>query len=112
MSGSPARTGFLADRNFTNRFQVNLKKPMVQVGELNSAGKNASRNQLIDYAQSAGADGLVLDGIADNTLQNQKILLDFNPENYRHLSTSHKLTTSELAGLPKVERNQPYKPTT
>lgn len=42
------------------------EKPMVQVGDFNIAGKNATRNQLIARARQQGADAYLLQDIVDN----------------------------------------------
>ena len=41
---------------------------MVQIGEAIGNGKNAVRNDIVRFAQDAGADGIQFKGIADNLI--------------------------------------------
>lgn len=72
--GKPAGSGFLAERPYTGQFQVNVKKPLIQTGELTGPTKNGLRNAIVRRARRNGADAVFFDGIADNQLQNQQIL--------------------------------------
>lgn len=72
--------GFLAERPYHQTAEVTLTKPMVQIGEAIGNGKNAVRNDIVRFAQDAGADGIQFKGIADNQLTNQNITASFKPE--------------------------------
>lgn len=52
---------------------------MVQVGEVPHlpGQKNTSRNYIVQQARNMGADAIVFDGIADNQLQNQRVMAVF-----------------------------------
>lgn len=60
-----------------------FEKPMVQVGEIRVKGpdgrtiKNTSRNQLIARARQQGADGYLMQGIEDNKVPNQNVVVRF-----------------------------------
>lgn len=56
---------------------------MVQIGEAIGNGKNAVRNDIVRFAQDAGADGIQFKGIADNQLPNQNVTASFKPERLR-----------------------------
>ena len=51
---------------------------MIQTGEINGATKNSMRNKIVKRARKLEADGVLFDGIADNQLQNQRILMAFD----------------------------------
>lgn len=53
------------------------EKPMVQVGDFNVAGKNATRNQLISRARQQGADAYLLQDIVDNKVPHQNVVARF-----------------------------------
>ena len=53
------------------------EKPMVQVGDFNIAGKNATRNQLISRARQQGADTYLLQDIVDNKVPHQNVVARF-----------------------------------
>lgn len=66
----------MAERPYHTKFEVNLKKPMVQVGEVKAipGQKNTSRNAIVKTARDMGADAVIFDGIADNKLRGQKVV--------------------------------------
>ena len=84
------------------RGTVELKKPMIQIGESIGDGKNATRNQILDFTQKSSADGINLKGIADNTLKNQDVYAVF-----KDIDVKPKLTAAEQLGIPKGERSNP-----
>ena len=75
---NPAASGFLSKRPYTSKFDVTVQKPLIQTGEINGATKNSMRNKIVKRARKLGADGVLFDGIADNQLQNQRILMAFD----------------------------------
>lgn len=72
--------GFLAKRPYIEQVTSTFDRPMVQVGEISAAGKNATRNSIERQAQSMGADGIIYQGIKDNQLENQTIVKALNPD--------------------------------
>lgn len=66
----------MAERPYHQQFEVTLKKPMVQVGEVKTikGQKNTSRNAIVKQARDMGADAGIFDGIADNKLQGQQVV--------------------------------------
>lgn len=75
---NPAASGFLSKRPYTSKFDVTVQRPLIQTGEINGATKNSMRNKIVKRARKLGADGVLFDGIADNQLQNQRILMAFD----------------------------------
>lgn len=68
--------GMMAKRPHHTQFEIEVKKPMVQVGEAvaPTSSKNPYRNEIVKTARDMGADAVIFDGIADNTLENQKVV--------------------------------------
>ncbi len=71
--------GIMSERPVQQTINVELKKPMVQVGEVGKSGinKNTSRNQLIRKARNQGADGYIMQDIADNKADHQNVIFKF-----------------------------------
>ena len=71
--------GMMAERPYHQQFEVALKKPMVQVGEVQTipGQKNTSRNAIVKTARDMGADAVIFDGIADNKLHGQQVVSVF-----------------------------------
>lgn len=93
--------GMMRNRRYWNKYKQTLRKPMVQVGEAVGNEKNNTRNQIMENAMSAGADGLILDGIVDNKAKNVRVILSQTPENVQHLSTSEAYLGAPLQLGPK-----------
>lgn len=72
--------GFLAKRPYIEQVSSTFDRPMVQVGEIPTSAKNATRNAIERQAQSMGADGIIYQGIKDNQLENQTIVKTLNPD--------------------------------
>lgn len=101
-TGTETVQGFMGKRPHHLRGTVELKKPMIQIGESIGDGKNATRNQILDFAQKSSADGINLKGIADNTLKNQDVYAIF-----KDVDVKPKLTAAEQLGIPKGARSNP-----
>lgn len=104
--GEPAAAGFLAERPYTGQFHVKVQKPLIQTGELSGPTKNSLRNAIVRRARKNGADAVFFDGIADNQLQNQKILFATDKADIKHnfthplRSVSVDLSRSTYPGFP------------
>lgn len=101
-TGTETVQGFMGERPYHLRGTVELKKPMIQIGESLGEGKDATRNQILDFAQKSSADGINFKGIADNTLKNQDVYAVF-----KDIDVKPKLTAAEQLGIPKGERSNP-----
>lgn len=98
-TGTETAQGFMGKRPYHLRGMVELNKPMIQIGESIGDGKNATRNQILDFAQKSSADGINFKGIADNTLKNQDVYAIF-----KNTEVKPKLTAAEQLGIPKQNR--------
>lgn len=104
--GEPAGAGFLSERPYTGQFHIKTQKPLIQTGEITGTTKNNLRNAIVKRARKDGADAVFFDGIADNQLQNQRILfaMDKADIGYRGMiGTPFKQGNWQL---PKGVRNQ------
>lgn len=79
-----------------------MNKPMVQLNESVGNGKNAVRNEILQFADQSGADAINFSNIKDNTLSNQDVYAIF-----KDVDVKPKLTTAEITGIPKGERSNP-----
>lgn len=71
--------GFMNDRPILVQIQQTLKKPMVQIGDIPSRGKNNMRNYILRDAEQSGADAVKFQGIKDNKTSNQNVTFIFEP---------------------------------
>lgn len=71
--------GFMNDRPILVQLQQTLKKPMVQIGDIPTQGKNNMRNQILREAEQSGADAVKFQGIKDNKTSNQNVTFIFEP---------------------------------
>ena len=53
---------------------------MVQIGEVTTPYKNATRNAIEKQAIKQGADGIIYQGIKDNQMSNQTITKTLHPD--------------------------------
>lgn len=88
---SPATSGFLSERPYVSTFRVRSTKPAIQSGEIHGMTKNGIRNKIVQWAKQNGADTLLLDGIADNRLQNQRILMAFDNSDIKFIGGPGKV---------------------
>lgn len=71
--------GFMNDRPILVQLQQTLKKPMVQIGDIPTQGKNNMRNYILRKAEQSGADAVKFQGIKDNKTSNQNVTFIFEP---------------------------------
>ena len=71
--------GFMNDRPILVQLQQTLKKPMVQIGDIPTQGKNNMRNHILREAEQSGADAVKFQGIKDNKASNQNVTFIFEP---------------------------------
>lgn len=103
---SPAKSGFLSKRKYTSQWDINSGKTLVQNGELKGLlfKKNPIRNRVVKYARDNGADVVLFDGIADNGLQNQRILFatdkaGFNLADHNYYSRLKPISEHDVANI-------------
>lgn len=102
----PAKKGFLSKRKYTSQWDINSGKTLVQNGELKGLlfKKNPIRNRVVKYARDNGADTILFDGIADNGLQNQRILFatdkaGFNLADHNYYSRLKPLSQQDVGNI-------------
>lgn len=78
--GSGPKSGFLKERPYVYNYSIELEKPMVQIGEVTTPYKNATRNAIEKQAMTQGADGIIYQGIKDNQMSNQTIIKTLHPD--------------------------------
>lgn len=71
--------GFMNDRPILIQLQQTIKKPMVQIGDIPTQGKNNMRNYILREAEQSGADAVKFQGIKDNKTSNQNVTFIFEP---------------------------------
>ena len=78
--GSGPKSGFLKERPYVHNYFIELEKPMVQIGEVITPYKNATRNAIEKQAMNQGSDGIIYQGIKDNQMSNQTITKTLHPD--------------------------------
>lgn len=111
LSATKPTSGFLTERPYTYQMQTTLEKPIIQIGEVQGPTKNGIRNQIERLAQSMNADGIIYQGIKDNQMPNQTIIKTLNPDVKLNITSRGpaRISLAERMGIPKGERNQPFK---
>ena len=94
--------GFMNDRPILVQLQQTLKKPMVQIGDIPTQGKNKLRNQILREAEQSGADAVKFQGIKDNKASNQNVTFIFDPV----ASTTMPLKNQSLLDSPEYRQLQ------
>lgn len=87
----PAQEGFLSKRPFTSEWQLSSGKTLIQDGELKGlfGRKNSIRNRVVKYARDNNADAVLFENIADNQLQNQRILFATEKSGFKRLNHNY-----------------------
>ena len=94
--------GFMNDRPILVQLQQTIKKPMVQIGDIPTQGKNKLRNHILREAEQSGADAVKFQGIKDNKASNQNVTFIFNPT----ASTTMPLKNQSLLDSPEYRQLQ------
>ena len=94
--------GFMNDRPILVQLQQTLKKPMVQIGDIPTQGKNNMRNYILREAEQSGADAVKFQGIKDNKASNQNVTFIFDPT----ASTTMPLKNQSLLDSPEYRQLQ------
>ena len=94
--------GFMNDRPILIQLQQTIKKPMVQIGDIPTQGKNNMRNYILREAEQSGADAVKFQGIKDNKTSNQNVTFIFDPT----ASTTMPLKNQSLLDSPEYRQLQ------
>lgn len=98
--------GFLNERPYEVILTEEVKKPIVQIGDISTTWKNKARNKIFEYAKQNGADAVQFKNIKDNKTNGQNVDFIFSPsENLKtqliKKPVSSKLSAREYFGLSK-----------
>ena len=99
--------GFMNDRPILVQLQQTLKKPMVQIGDIPTQGKNNMRNYILRESEQSGADAVKFQGIKDNKTSNQNVTFIFEPttsatilpKEYKVLKKRMQIPEKDLPGF-------------
>ena len=94
--------GFMNDRPILVQLQQTLKKPMIQIGDIPTQGKNNMRNYILREAEQSGADAVKFQRIKDNKTSNQNVTFIFDPT----ASTTMPLKNQSLLDSPEYRQLQ------
>ena len=94
--------GFMNDRPILVQLQQTLKKPMVQIGDIPTQGKNNMRNYILRESEQSGADAVKFQGIKDNKTSNQNVTFIFEPT----ISATMPLKNQSLLDSPEYRQLQ------
>lgn len=72
----PNVTGLMAERPYASQWSFTAQRPLIQTGEVKSVlgGKNNTRNAIVNFGKSRGADAFVFNGIGDNRLKSTNVI--------------------------------------
>ena len=76
---------------------------MIQLNEAIGNGKNASRNEILDFAQKSSADGLHFPNIEDNTLNHQNVYSIFKDVTPKTLNIHFRNPLKKTYSSPKTK---------
>lgn len=71
--------GFMNDRPYEATLIQKLNKPLVQVGDIPTTGKNNLRNYILNKAKQEGYDAVKFQNIKDNKASHQDVTFIFDP---------------------------------
>lgn len=92
------------DRPILIQLQQTLKKPMVQIGDIPTQGKNNMRNYILRKSEQSGADAVKFQGIKDNKTSNQNVTFIFEPTTSATiLQKEHKVLKKRMM-VPEKDR--------
>lgn len=96
--------GFMNDRPILVQLQQTFKKPMVQIGDIPTQGKNNMRNYILRESEQSGADAVKFQGIKDNKTSNQNVTFIFEPTTSATiLQKEHKVLKKRMM-VPEKDR--------
>lgn len=73
---TPNTTDLFSKRPYASQWTFTAQRPLIQTGEIKSlfGGKNNTRNAIVNFGRSHGADAFVFNGIKDNELKNTDVI--------------------------------------
>lgn len=89
--------GFLNKRPYEVILTEEVKKPIVQIGDISTTWKNKTRNKIFEYAKQNGADVVQFKNIKDNKTNGQNVDFIFNPSENLKIQLIKKPVSSNLS---------------
>lgn len=100
--------GFLNKRPYEVILTEEVKKPIVQIGEISTTWKNKTRNKIFEYAKQNGADAVQFKNIKDNKTNGQNVDFIFNPSENLKIQILKKPLNHHLQGEDAVKMFKEY----
>lgn len=89
--------GFLNKRPYEVILTEEVKKPIVQIGDISTTWKNKTRNKIFEYAKQNGADAVQFKNIKDNKTNGQNVDFVFSPSENLKIQLVKKPVSSNLS---------------
>lgn len=89
--------GFLNERPYEVILTEEVKKPIVQIGDISTTWKNKTRNKIFEYAKQNGADAVQFKNIKDNKTNGQNVDFIFSPSENLKIQLIKKPVSSNLS---------------
>lgn len=89
--------GFLNKRPYEVVLTEEVKKPVVQIGDILTTLKNKTRNKIFEYAKQNGADAVQFKNIKDNKTNGQNVDFIFSPSENLKIQLIKKPASSDLS---------------
>ena len=89
--------GFLNKRPYEVILTEEVKKPIVQIGDISTTWKNKTRNKIFEYAKQNGADAVQFKNIKDNKTNGQNVDFIFSPSENLKIQLIKKPVSSNLS---------------
>ena len=100
--------GFLNERPYEIILTEEVKKPIVQIGDISTTWKNKTRNKIFEYAKQNGADAVQFKNIKDNKTNGQNVDFIFNPSKNLKIQILKKPLNHHLQGEDAVKMFKEY----
>ena len=89
--------GFLNERPYEVILTEEVKKPIVQIGDISTTWKNKTRNKIFEYAKQNEADAVQFKNIKDNKTNGQNVDFIFSPSENLKIQLIKKPVSSNLS---------------
>ena len=89
--------GFLNKRPYEVILTEEVKKPIIQIGDISTTWKNKTRNKIFEYAKQNGADAVQFKNIKDNKTNGQNVDFVFSPSENLKIQLTKKPVSSNLS---------------
>lgn len=100
--------GFLNKRPYEVILTEEVKKPIVQIGDISTTWKNKTRNKIFEYAKQNGADAVQFKNIKDNKTNGQNVDFIFSPSENLKIQILKKPLNKHVQGEDAVRMFKEY----